>query len=219
MVWAMTESGAAATMCEAFQQTVTHHPGEAALRTPGATVTITWEQRGGQEVTMNHIRRIRRSAGSPAGLASLLLASITPAPTALASQLRPDPPWWLTHWALPVHLPPEPPGFFKHPPLRHQAHVHAALADGAPGWQIALITVAAAVLAAAAILLGRALAARRHPAQNRRVPPRPDPGPPRPRLAHPDRPRTRRTRHTSTPAQQGHAPPASTGSKARRRSG
>jgi hypothetical protein len=109
---------------------------------------------------MNRIRRIRRLA---AVLAGALLASITAAPTALASQLRPDPPWWLGHRALPVHLPPELPGFFKHPPLPHHAHVHAALADGVPGWQITLIAVGAAVSAAAAILLGRALAARRHP--------------------------------------------------------
>ena len=113
---------------------------------------------------MNPIHAIRRSASILAFLASVLLAPITAAPAALASQLLPDPPWWLKHWGLPVHLPPESPGFFKHPPLPRQARVHAALASGVPGWQIALITAAAAALAAAAILLGRALAARRHPA-------------------------------------------------------
>jgi hypothetical protein len=40
---------------------------------------------------MNRIRRIRRLAVVLAGLAGALLVSITAAPTALASQLRPDP--------------------------------------------------------------------------------------------------------------------------------
>jgi hypothetical protein len=79
---------------------------------------------------MNRIRRIRRLAVVLAGPAGALLVSITAAPTALASQLRPDPPWWLGHRALPVHLPPKLPGFFKYPPLPHHAHVHAALAGG-----------------------------------------------------------------------------------------
>jgi hypothetical protein len=109
------------------------------------------------------MNRIRRLGAVLAGLAGILLAFAAAAPAALALQLRPDPPWWLRHWALPMHLPPVPPGFFKHPPPPHHAHVHAPLADGMPGWQIALITVGATVLAAAAILLGRALAARRHP--------------------------------------------------------
>lgn len=108
------------------------------------------------------VRRLAGLAGALAWLASVLPASAVPGPAALASPLRPDPPWWLTHRALPLHLPPEPPGFFKHPPLPHRAHVHAALAGGMPGWQITLITAGAAILAAAAILLGRALAARRH---------------------------------------------------------
>jgi hypothetical protein len=52
-----------------------------------------------QEVTMNPIRAVRRSAGILAWLASVLLASADAAPAALASPLRPDPPWWLTHRA------------------------------------------------------------------------------------------------------------------------
>jgi biopolymer transport protein ExbB/TolQ len=60
--------------------------------------------------------------------------------------------------------PPEPalqPGLNKHPPLA-PAHVHAALAGGMPGWQIALIAVGAALLAAVlAVLLHRVWAARR----------------------------------------------------------
>ena len=39
---------------------------------------------------------------------------------------------------------PEPPGWYKHPPL--PAHAHAAVAGGMPGWQIALIAVGAALL-------------------------------------------------------------------------
>jgi len=108
------------------------------------------------------VRRLAGRAGALAWLASVLPASAVAAPAALASPLRPDPPWWLTHRALPLHLPPEPPGFFKHPPLPHKAHVHVGPADGMPGWQITLITVGAAILAAAAILLAPALAARRH---------------------------------------------------------
>jgi hypothetical protein len=102
---------------------------------------------------------ICRVAGVLAGMAALL-ASLTTGPAAFAAQLRPDPPWWITHLRPPVHLPP-PPGYFKHPPP-DPARVHSTLAGGMPGWQITLIAVGAAVLASTAILLGRALAARRH---------------------------------------------------------
>jgi hypothetical protein len=112
---------------------------------------------------MNRIRRIRRLAAVLAGLAGALLAPITAAPTALASQLRPDPPWWLTHCALPVHLPPGLPGFCKHPPPPGHV-VHTAVIGGMPGWQIALIAAGAALAAATgAVLLHRARAARRQP--------------------------------------------------------
>ena len=47
-------------------------------------------------------------------------------------------------------------------PEARTARGQPTLAGGMPGWQITLITVGAVVLAAAAILLGRALAARRH---------------------------------------------------------
>jgi hypothetical protein len=112
---------------------------------------------------MNPIYRshlIRRLAGVLAGLATLL-ASATTGSAAFASQLRPDPPWWVTHPALPVRLPPLPPGYFKHPPLPDPARVHASLAGGMPGWQITVIAVGAAVLAVTAILLRRVLATRR----------------------------------------------------------
>jgi len=56
---AMTELGAAATMCEAFQQTVAQHPQQVALRTPGGAVTITWEEYAG---------RVRQIAAGLAGL-------------------------------------------------------------------------------------------------------------------------------------------------------
>jgi hypothetical protein len=58
---------------------------------------------------------------------------------------------------------PRPPGWNKHPPLPDPARVHAALATGMPGWQIALIAISAAVLATAvAVLVHQARAARRH---------------------------------------------------------
>jgi hypothetical protein len=108
---------------------------------------------------MNRIRHIRRLA---AGLAGALLAPITAAPAALASQLRPDPPWWLGHRALPVHLPPGLPGFVKHPPPGHV--VHTAVIGGMPGWQIAPIAAGAALAAATgAVLVHRARAPRRQP--------------------------------------------------------
>jgi hypothetical protein len=56
--------------------------------------------------------------------------------------------------------PHEPPGLYKHRPL--PAHAHAAIADGVPWWQIALIVAGAAVLAGAlAVLAYRVRAARR----------------------------------------------------------
>jgi heme/copper-type cytochrome/quinol oxidase subunit 1 len=54
----------------------------------------------------------------------------------------------------------EPPGWYKHPPL--PAHAHAAVADGMPGWQIALIVVGAALLIGAlAVTVHVTRAARR----------------------------------------------------------
>jgi hypothetical protein len=96
---------------------------------------------------MNAIRlvpRIRRVARAVAGLAAP--PAIT-GPAAFAGLQHPDPPWWVTHplWRL------------------RSCRVHPALAGGMPGWQITLIAVGAAGLAATALLLGRALAARRHP--------------------------------------------------------
>ena len=108
-------------------------------------------------------RVIRRVAGVLAGLAALL-ASLTTGLSASASQLRPDPPWSVTHPALFVDLPPLPPGYFKHPPPPDPVRLHATLAVVMTGWQITLIAVGVAVPAAPAVALllwGRTRAARR----------------------------------------------------------
>jgi len=86
---------------------------------------------------MNLIRRLG------AVLAGALLAIAGVAPAALA---RP--------------FPPRPPGWDKHPPSG--AGIHVVVVGGMPGWQIALIAIGAALLAAtAAVLADRAWAIRR----------------------------------------------------------
>jgi MFS family permease len=86
---------------------------------------------------------IRRLAAALAGLAAALLAFAAAAPAALA---RP--------------FPPRPPGWDKHPPPG--AGIHIVVVGGMPGWQIALIAIGAALLAAAAaVLADRARAGRR----------------------------------------------------------
>jgi hypothetical protein len=102
---------------------------------------------------------IRRLAAALAGLAGALLALVAAAPAALASG-QPPPPGWNKH-------PPLPPGHI-HQPV-HLAPVpvpvHPVVIGGMPGWQIALIAVGAALIAATvAVLLDRAWAARRKPA-------------------------------------------------------
>jgi hypothetical protein len=105
------------------------------------------------------LRPIRRLAGILAALATALLAvTATAAQAAFAVPPPPGP--------AATTLPPEPPGWYKHPPLptRHVTgpayRVHT-VAGGTPGWQIALIAIAAAILAAAvAVSLDRARAAR-----------------------------------------------------------
>jgi hypothetical protein len=96
---------------------------------------------------MNRIRPfrlIRRLAGTLAVLAGALLATATAAPGASA---------------LPV--PPRNGGSPAVPP----PVVRTVVVGGMPGWQIALIAVATAVVAAAvAVILDRARAARRHQA-------------------------------------------------------
>src|SRR6478736_1667149 len=90
---------------------------------------------------------VRRLTAALAGLAGALLASAA-APAALA-----DP------------FPPRPPGWDKHPPVPPpRAGIHTVAAGGMPGWQIALIAIGAALLAAiAAVLLDRARTAANLP--------------------------------------------------------
>jgi hypothetical protein len=94
---------------------------------------------------MNRTRRlstIRRLACALAALASALLAATATAPAAFAR---------------PIPLAPGRGAAVQLPP------VHTYIVGGMPGWQIALIAMAAAAVAAAvAVLLDRARAARRH---------------------------------------------------------
>jgi hypothetical protein len=105
------------------------------------------------------VRPIRRLAAILAGLAAALLAapaaSARPAPPA-GTPATPAP---AGPAPVPVHLPPLPPGWNKHPPLPAPAHPHTALAAGLPGWQITLIAVAAALLIIALALIAH----RMHP--------------------------------------------------------
>jgi hypothetical protein len=93
---------------------------------------------------MSRIQSIRRLAGFVAGLATALLAAAISAPAALA-----------------VRVPP--PGTGDTTPV--VVHTRTIVEGGMPGWQIALITIGAAVAAAAlAVLIDRARLARRKPA-------------------------------------------------------
>ena len=90
---------------------------------------------------MNPIRHIRRFATVLAGLAAAVLLG-TPA----FARVVPDPG---AGYVAPASVP-------------AQVQVHTIVAGGMPGWQIALIAVGAALLAAAlAVLADRALTARR----------------------------------------------------------
>ena len=91
---------------------------------------------------MNHIRGICHSLTGLRRRVGILLAS-SAVPTAL---LEADPPL--------------PRGWREHPPPR-PAHIHAVAAVGVTNWQIALITIGAAVLASVlAVLVRRARVAR-----------------------------------------------------------
>jgi len=99
-----------------------------------------------REIVMNRIRRTRRLAAAPAGV---LLAFAGAAPAALAQQSPSGPPGWDTH-------PPLPPSHWDEPV---NIPVRTIIIGGMPGWQIALIAIGAALLAAtAAVLLDRARA-------------------------------------------------------------
>jgi hypothetical protein len=93
---------------------------------------------------MNPIRHIRRFAAVVVGLAAAVLMA-TPA----FARVEPDPG---AGYVAPASVP-------------AQVQVHTIVAGGMPGWQIALIAVGAALLAAAlAVLADRGLAARRRAA-------------------------------------------------------
>ena len=102
---------------------------------------------------MNGIRHIRRLAGVLAGLAGVLLASAAVVPAAFAG-------------TNPI---PDPAGYVGDPFIGTSpvapvpaTTVHVINTGGMPGWQIALIAIGAALLAATvAVLLDRAWAARR----------------------------------------------------------
>ena len=115
---------------------------------------------------MNPVRHIRRPGVALAGLAGALLAFAVAAPAVLALPMpSPAPPGLLQH---PPVLPSEP-GMIEQPAVLPAQRtgpvtgpVHTAVVGGMPGWQIALIAVAAALFAATiAVLAGRAWAARR----------------------------------------------------------
>jgi hypothetical protein len=90
------------------------------------------------------MNRIHRCLGAVAALGGTLLALTTAAPAALAAI-------------------PDPGGG---PAPRSQPAIQTVAIGGMPGWQITLIALGAALLAAAlAVLLDRARAARRHAAR------------------------------------------------------
>ena len=118
---------------------------------------------------MNPIRYLRRLAAAVAGLACAWLGLAVAAPAAFAASSVPPP----SGGSARITLPPEPPGWNKHPPLPpghvvgpvQKVPVHAVVVSGMPGWQIALIAIGAALFAAtAAVLLDRAWTARRRSA-------------------------------------------------------
>jgi hypothetical protein len=100
---------------------------------------------------------IRRLTAALAGLAGALLAFAAAAPAALAQQFPPRPPGWDKHPPLPpghVTGPVIGPNRAGYPPI---SHVRTVVIGGMPGWQIALIAIGAALLAATvAVLLDRA---------------------------------------------------------------
>ena len=113
---------------------------------------------------MNPVRHLRRLAAALVGLACAWLGIAVAAPAAFAAVRVPPP----------VAGPPSvtvlhhPPGWNKHPPLPpgHVTgpvyQVHTVAVGGMPGWQIALIATATALIAAtAAVLLDRARARRK----------------------------------------------------------
>ena len=105
---------------------------------------------------MNPIRNVRRVAGVLAGLVSAWLGLALATPAAFAvTHPTPGPAGFLT---------PGGPGFPVPQPVP-PVQVHTVVVGGMPGWQIALIAIGAALIAAiAAVLADRAWGARRGPA-------------------------------------------------------
>jgi len=107
---------------------------------------------------MSPIRNIRRVTGVVTGLACAWLGLALAAPAAFAvAHPTPGPAGYLTPGA-PGYVAPQP-----GPPL--PVRVHTVAVGGMPGWQITLIALGAALVAAiAAVLADRTRAARRRPA-------------------------------------------------------
>jgi hypothetical protein len=118
---------------------------------------------------MNPIRHLRRVAGVLAGLACAWLGLAVAAPAAFAvGPPTPGPAGYITPTAAPAPIrekhPPLPPGHIHQPVHQAPIPVHTVVIGGMPGWQIALIAAAAALVAATvAVLVARAWAARRKP--------------------------------------------------------
>jgi hypothetical protein len=124
---------------------------------------------------MNRYHHIRRLVRILAGLAGAFVAFGVAAPAAFArvlpvpgpaSQFEPlqDPPGYVGDpyiGTAPV-APVTPAPYHTSAPVHTPAPAHVAVTIGMPGWQIALIAVGAAILAATlAVLLDRARSARR----------------------------------------------------------
>jgi hypothetical protein len=107
--------------------------------------TVALTRSKSKEIVMNPLKRIRRFAAVLAGLAGALVAfGATP--------------------AFAMHVPPPGAGVSTSPAgtTTPPVEVHTVVVGGMPGWQIALIAVVAALLAATvAVLLDRTRSARR----------------------------------------------------------
>src|SRR5215831_6952636 len=110
-----------------------------------------------KETVMNHIHNVRRVAGVLAGLACAWLGLAMAAPAAFAgAHPTPGPAGFIT---------PGSPGFIPPRPAPLPVQVHTVVVGGMPGWQITLIAIGAALVAAiAAVLADRTWTARRRPA-------------------------------------------------------
>jgi hypothetical protein len=106
---------------------------------------------------MNPMRNVRRVAGALAGLACAWLGLAVAAPAAFAvTHPTPGPAGYVTPGAPGFPVPPAEP-----PPA---VQVHTVVVGGMPGWQIALIAIGAALLAAtAAVVVYRAWTTHRKP--------------------------------------------------------